>query len=175
MKCNYRSLLLAAVALSSLPVAAQQLLSAPLPTRPVPGVIPDTPTGRADYMLERLMPHMMPDPNAVDQVAEQNVTREINISKSAGQVLRPVGFVQIGNKRTIYASEDGQRVMRLAAGSQIGIMKIKEITENGVAYRAGSRDLFAPLSYLPSEPPKPPTQNTSVQQQPTGQTAPGGR
>lgn len=125
-----------------------------------------TPTGRADYILEHMLPHLMPSPDAVDQQVEQNVSREINLTRSAGQLLKPVGFVQIGNRKIVYASEDGKRLMRLTAGSRIGIMKIQSIDEDGVTYIAGQRELHAPLAYLPSDPPTPPDQEKGV--------APGG-
>lgn len=129
---------------------------------PPPFPFTATPTDRVDHMLDRMLPHMIPDPDAVDQAAEQNVTREINVSRSVGQMLRPVGFVSIGNKKMIYASEDGQRVMKLSPGGRIGIMKIKEITEDGVSYMAAKKEMYAPLSFLPSDPPEPPKNSSNT-------------
>lgn len=159
--------------------AQAQTIKQPLPPLPpAPGVaqlpLAGGPTSRVDALLERMLPHLAPDPSAVDQASEQNMNREINLSRSAGQVLKPVGFVRIGNTKTIYASEDGQRLSRLSAGSRIGVMQIKEVTSQGVTYSVGKRDMYAPLAYLPTDPPKPPAQQASGQQQ-HAQAAPGGR
>lgn len=164
-----RNTLIALALTASVPIAAQaQTIKQPLPPLPpAPAMaqlpLAGGPTGRVDALLERMLPHLAPDPSAVDQAYEQSMNREINLSRSVRDVLKPVGFVRIGDQKTIYASEDGHRLSRLSTGSRIGMMQIGKITEQGVTYTVGKRDLYAPLAYLPTDPPKPPDRQSSQQ------------
>lgn len=139
-------------ALPSLPLVVPALSS--LPVARGPG-------GKADQLLEQIYKNMTPPADLFDAPAEASINREMNISRSTGQLLKPVGFMQVGQERIIFASDDGQRVLRLREGSRIGAMRIEKITEYGVDYLVGGKSMFAPLAYTVSEPPKAPQQKNS--------------
>lgn len=149
-------------------------LSAPLPPLPMP----KGPTGRVDDVLDRISKNMQPNADVIDAGAEQVINRDLNISKTVGAALKPVGYALIGNQRYIYASDDGQKVIRLTEGSRLGIIKIAKISEYGVEYQAGGKNLYAPLSYTLNDPPKAPQQNQPPQAtggQPGQMTSQAGR
>ena len=145
------ALTLATFALGS--AFAQSTLSSPLPTQ---GAQQDhgNPSAAADRVLEMIAKNMKPQADLIDATAESNINRDVNISRSTGQLLRPVGYMQIGDERAIFASEDGVRVARLKEQSRFGVMKINKISEDGVDYTVSGKALYAPLTYLASDPPK---------------------
>lgn len=161
-------------ALPSLPPVASVFPSS-LPD--LPPVIARGPAGKADQLLEQIYKNMTPPADLFDAPAEASINREMNISRSTGQLLKPVGFMQVGQERIIFASDDGQRVLRLREGSRIGAMRIEKITEDGVDYLVGGKSMFAPLAYTVSEPPKAPQQKNASssgasQQSPMQQPSP---
>jgi hypothetical protein len=112
------------------------------------------PAGNVDKVLEQISRNMQPAPDMIDAQAETAINRDMNLSRSTGQMLRPVGFMQIENERVIFASEDGVRVLRLKENSRLGLMKISKISEFGVEYTVSGKTMYAPLAYTASEAPK---------------------
>ena len=117
-------------------------------------ILPRGPTGDVDRILKGIAKNMQPQTEMIDPQAEMLINRDIALSRSTGQMLRPVGFVQIGEMRMIYVSEDGQRLLRLKEGSRLGLMKVKKISENGVEYEVAGKTIYAPLAFTAVEPPK---------------------
>lgn len=112
------------------------------------------PAGNVDKVLEQISRNMQPAPDMIDAQAETAINRDMNLSRSTGQMLRPVGFMQIENERVIFASEDGVRVLQLRENSRLGLMKIAKISEFGVEYTVSGKTMYAPLAYTATEPPK---------------------
>ena len=112
------------------------------------------PAGAVDKVLERIARNMTPPADLIDSQAETAMNRDITLSRSTGQILRPVGFMQVENERVIFASEDGVRVVRLKENSRLGVMKITGISEYGVDYTVSGKAVYAPLAYMPSEGPR---------------------
>jgi hypothetical protein len=138
-----------------LPGAAPQ--NAPLPvaaTVAAPIAHPKGPAGDVDKVLERIAKNMQPQGDVIDQQAEANINRDLNLSRSTGQLLRPVGYLQVGDERSVFASEDGVRVLRLREQSRLGVMRIAKISEDGVEYKVSGKDMYAPLAYTAQEAPK---------------------
>lgn len=160
--------ILAALSISS-NAFAQASLNIPLPNpmgnglmaapAPVTSVSVNTPTpkgpaGNVDKVLERIQKYMLPQADIIDQQAEASINRDLNLSRSTGQLLRPVGYLQVGDERAVFASEDGVRVMKLKENSRIGVMKIAKISEDGVEYKVSGKEMYAPIAYTATEAPK---------------------
>ena len=138
---------------------------APAPAAVAPGNLPSTvvnvntptpkgPAGNVDKVLERIARNMQPQADMIDQQAEASINRDVNLSRSTGQLLRPIGYFQVGDERAIFASEDGVRVMKLKENSRIGVMQIAKISEDGVEYKVSGKNMYAPIAYTASEAPK---------------------
>ncbi len=111
-------------------------------------------TSHVDKVLEQISRNMLPAPEMIDAQAETAINRDMNLSRSTGQMLRPIGYMEIENSRVIFASEDGVRVLRLKENSRLGVMKIIKISDFGVEYQVSGKVMYAPLAYMASEPPK---------------------
>lgn len=187
---KHTKLLLTSIAVLSISGAAfaQASLNVPLPngaapmpyaaaSAPVQAAAPAPmntvvkgPAGNVDKVLEKISHNMLPMPDVIDSQAEANINRDVNLSRSTGQMLRPVGYMQIGDERAIFASEDGVRVLKLKEQSRFGVMKIARISEDGVEYKVSGKDMYAPLAYMATEAPKGP-QNNGAQSLPGGMSA----
>ena len=128
---------------------AQANLNATLPQQGASGA-----TAAVDRVLETIAKNMAPAADQIDATAESNINRDVNISRSTGQLLRPVGYMQINDERAIFASEDGARLARLKEQSRFGVMRINKISEDGVDYTVSGKAMYAPLTYLAAEPPR---------------------
>lgn len=159
---------------------AQASLNAPLPNvganiplNPAPTAnpnsnpIPKGPAGNVDKVLERISRNLLPQADMIDSQAEASINRDLNLSRSTGQLLRPVGYIQVGDERAIFASEDGVRFLKLKEQSRLGVMKIAKISEDGVEYKVSGKDMYAPIAYTATEAPKQPqvSGNTASQGQ----------
>lgn len=166
MRAHVRSLSAASLLfILSASVFAQQTAAVPPPLNSnmvLPPLPSKGPAGPVDDVLKRISQNVVPAADAIDAQTEIDINRYVALNKSVGAVLKPVGYVQIGSQRMIYASEDGKSVMRLTEGSRIGVMKIARISENGVDYQVGGKTFYAALAYATVEVPKAPQQNQSA-------------
>lgn len=154
-----------AIAAAAATSAMAQNLADPLPS-------PGGPAGPVDKVLADIARNMKPSADLIDAQSETAINRDVSISRSTGQLLRPIGFIQVGDERAIFASEDGQRVAKLKEHSRLGVMRISKISEDGVEYTASGKLMYAPMAYLSSEPPKAPalSAQSAMQQAPAAQT-----
>ena len=111
-------------------------------------------TGEVDKILRSIAANLKPNAEYIDAPAEMTINRDLNLSRSVGMMLRPVGYMQVNDQKVIYASEDGQRLLRLTVGSRLGLMKIKKISQDGVEYEVGGKIMHAPMAYTTAEAPK---------------------
>lgn len=135
---------------------AQSTLDSPIPNNAphAQGLPPKGPAGNVDRVLEQIAKRLTPGPDQIDTQAEANITRDLNLTRSSGQILKPIGFMQVGDDRSVFASEDGQRVIRLKEKSRIGVMKIVQISEDGVEYTTSGKGMYAPMAYVASDAPR---------------------
>ena len=135
--------------------------SGPLPVAPssmpfgtIPNATPTGPAAAVDKVLQRIANNMVPSKNFVDPAAEAVINREMNVTRSAVQMLRPVGFLQIADKKMVYVLDDQQRILKIKEGSRIGMLQVVSISEMGVDYLVGGKAMFAPITFVQAEAPK---------------------
>ena len=132
---------------------------------------PKGPATEVDKVLQRISANMVPPKYFIDSAAEMTINREMNVTKSAGQMLRPIGYVQIENQKMVYVLDDQQRILKIKEGSRIGILQVVSISELGVDYLVAGKAMFAPLSYAQADPPKAPSGLPASSVAPTAQTS----
>lgn len=139
---------------SSEPPQSHAQPGAPVMPMPQPMAAQNAQNENIDALLDKISRNMKPPTDLIDSQSETSINREIGLSRSTGQLLRPIGFMEINDDRVVFASEDGIRVLSLRENSKIGVMKVLKISESGVSYSIGGKTMFAPLAYMATEAPK---------------------
>lgn len=126
-----------------------------MPAQPTPTAKPTSSTSAAqvDILLQRMMESMAPAPDAIDPQAETAISRDINVTRSTSQIVRPVGYLNINDTAMAFI-EDNNKLVMISPHSQIGSVKITEINDRGVGYELAGKKMFAPLAFLAVDPPK---------------------
>ena len=79
-----------AIAAAAATSAMAQNLADPLPS-------PGGPAGPVDKVLADIARNMKPSADLIDAQSETAINRDVSISRSTGQLLRPIGFIQVGD------------------------------------------------------------------------------